>query len=298
MNAILDFVKSIWNDIIVLIFSSNNILFDLLDIAIVTFIIYKVVQYIRQTRAQQLIQGLLVFFVAYVVAQWLNLKALMWIMSMVYLNLIVVVVILFQPELRSLLEKIGRSGNIRNLSKGILGGEENDDKPRQISEICSACAYMSRLKIGALMVFERDTRLNDIVASGTVTDAKITNSLICNIFFKNSPLHDGAMIISDGRIKAASCILPLTQDVEVDPGLGTRHRAALGMSESSDAIVVIVSEETGVISVAQNGAITRGYTLETLKELLTKEFIGDETDQNKKSKIMSLIRKGDASNEK
>ena len=266
LNAIAGFFQYIWNSLVVLV-SSDNLLFSLIDILIVTFVVYKVIQFMRQTRAEQLIKGILIFFLVYFIAQILHLNALKWMISFVVSNFLVVIVILFQPELRGILEKLGRSGiSPFTITKSVEG---NEDILATIEDVCSSVERMHRTKTGAIIVFERKTMLNEIAHTGTVIDSQVSNNLVNNIFFKNSPLHDGAMIIRDNRIYAASCILPLSQNIDIDSTLGTRHRAAIGVSEISDAVVVVVSEETGNISVALGGKLRRNFT----KELLKTELI-------------------------
>lgn len=293
MERVLNFFESIWNNIVVLIFSSDNLLFDLIDILVVTFIVYKIIQFMRQTRAEQLIKGIIVFLIVYFFAQLMNLNALSWIVSMITVNFLVVIVILFQPEIRSILEKLGRSGiSSFTISKG---NDDNTDKLDMIENVCSAAESMQRTKTGALIIIENKTMLNEIVRTGTVIDAECSVNLINNIFFKNSPLHDGAMIIRNNRIYAASCILPLTQNINIDSELGTRHRAAIGVSEICDAAVVVVSEETGNISMASGGKLKRNYTKELLKTELINMLV-DEPERNTERKIKSLFKKKEAGN--
>lgn len=295
MSVIFDFLVDIWNNINVLIFSSNNLLFDIIDILIVTFIVYKAIQFMQETRAEQLLKGIVVFLIVYILALILNLRAFLWIVNLVYVNAIVIIVVLFQPELRSLLEKMGRGG-FSTISQGLTGRDINDNT-EMIDAVCKACVSMHNTKTGALMVIERTTQLSEIAATGTIVDATSSKNLIENVFYPKSPLHDGAMIIRDSRVYAAACILPLTQNHNVDSALGTRHRAAIGVSEISDAIVVVVSEETGIISVAQNGVITRNYSEQTLRELLEKSFAGMENNSNDRKGIRKLFKKKEVSDD-
>lgn len=291
MSTVWNFLTDIWNNIYILIFSSSNSFFDILDILIVTFIIYKCIQFMRETRAEQLMKGIVVFLIAYIVALVLNLKAFLWIVNLVYINAIVVLVVLFQPELRSILERMGRGG-FKAISSTRLSGDESTERVSQmIDAVCKACVSMHNSKTGALIVIERKTQLSEVAATGTIVDAAPSKQLIENVFYPKSPLHDGAMIIRDSRVYAAACILPLTQNTAVDPALGTRHRAAIGVSEICDGIVVIVSEETGIISVAQNGVITRNYTEQTLRELLETAYLGLDDDQNDKKSLLKIFRR-------
>ena len=297
MDVILDFFNYIWNSIRVIL-SPDSFIFSIIDILIVTYVVYKVIQFMRQTRAEQLIKGIIVFVFIFIVAQILQLNAVKWIISMVSVNLLVVIVILFQPELRSILEKIGRSG----LSSFSFSKVDEDQIliNNTIDEVCDAVEFMHKKKTGALIIIERKTMLTEYVDSGTLMDSTISASLINNVFFKNSPLHDGAMIIRNNRIYAASCIMPLSQKVDIDTHLGTRHRAAIGVSEICDAVVIVVSEESGNISMALNGKLKRNYTKETLKielnDLLVPKAEKGATD-NKLKSIIEKIKKNEKAKE-
>lgn len=298
MNTIINFFVDIWQNIYVLLFSSRSFILDILDILIVTFIIYKCIQFMRETRAEQLLKGLVVFFAVYIVALALDLKAFLWIVNLVYVNAIVVIVVLFQPELRSLLERMGRGG-FKSFGQTFTADRPHEATDKMIDAICKACLSMHNTKTGALIVIERKTQLSEVAATGTIVDAAPSKSLVENVFYPKSPLHDGAMIIRDGRIYAAACILPLTQNTSIDPSLGTRHRAAIGVSEICDGIVVVVSEETGIISVAEGGVITRNYTEQTLRRLLELKLISSDDSSAEKSRIRRLLkRKGEKSDEK
>ena len=296
-DAIIDFFKYIWNSFVLLIFSSDNlIIFDILDILIVTFIVYKIIQFMRETRAEQLIKGLVIFVLVYFLAQLFHLNALKWLVSIITMNILVVVVVLFQPEIRSILEKLGRSG-IKAFTLAKSDGE-NESTQKTIDTVCKAAISMQSTKTGALIIIERKTMLNEIAVSGTIVDAAPSVNLINNIFFKNSPLHDGAMIIRNNRVYAASCILPLTQTIDIDSALGTRHRAAIGISEICDAAVVVVSEETGNISMALGGKIKRNFTEELLRKELSDLLI-ENTDSDADNKFKKFFKKkGGEKNEK
>ncbi len=295
-SSVYDFLSNIWNNLIVLIFSSNNIIFDIMDIVAVTFVIYKVIQFMRQTRAQQLIKGLIVFFVVYIIAKLLGLNAISWILSVVIANIIVVLVVLFQPEIRSILERLGRNG-ISSAIKFAKNYDEDDETFQLISVVCKAVDNMRKTKTGALIIIERKTMLDEIVNTGTIIDAKPSVNLIQNIFFKNSPLHDGAMIIRDNRVYAASCILPLSQNPDISSELGTRHRASIGISETCDAVAVIVSEETGAVSLAINGKLSRGYNKESFKENL-KELLTSPKSNENENKFKKIFKKEGRTDEK
>ena len=237
---------------------------DLLDILILAFVIYKGVKLVRETRAVQLIKGLVILLVATQLSSWLQLNALNYILVNAMQVGLIALLVVFQPELRRALEKVGRS------SIGRLFTTNEYDVDHLVSEVCEAVAHLSAEKIGALLVFERKTKLGDIINSGTQLNSDVSAQLLSNIFIPNTPLHDGAVIIRESKILAAACFLPLTQNNNLSKELGTRHRAAIGVSEVADCVVVVVSEETGKISLALNGSMTRNLTPETLGKALTK----------------------------
>ena len=288
LEAILGFLKYIWNSFVVLFFSSGNWFFVIVDIAIVSFIVYKIIQFMRQTRAEQLIKGIFIFFLAYFFANLLHLNALKWMVSILTVNFLVVIVVLFQPELRAILEKLGRSG-LSSLSLTKVNVED-EEIIHTIEVVSNSVEIMQKSKTGSLIIVERTTKLNEIANTGTVIDAECSVNLLNNIFFKNSPLHDGAMLIRDNRVYAASCILPLTQNLDIESTLGTRHRAAIGLSEISDAIVIAVSEETGNISVAIGGKLRRNFTKETLKEELTNLLV-EKREKAPEIKLKNIFSK-------
>lgn len=275
LNSIGAFFSTLWNQIVG-VFSTINVV-DVLDIIAVAFIIYKGIQLVRETRAQLLLKGIVILLVIFLLAQWLDMVSLTWLLTKLFDYAIIAVVIIFQPEIRRALERMGRS----NLS--TFGFSQSPDERRLhmqecIEAACKASQTMQDQKVGALMVFERSTPLGEIINTGTVIDAAPTQPLICNVFYPKSPLHDGAMILRAGRVHAAGCILPLTPNTDLSRELGTRHRAAIGMSENSDAVVVVVSEETGNISIAVNGVITRGFNGVTLRAQLATYLLDDEEE--------------------
>ena len=245
---------------------------DVIDVIIVTVLIYQLLKMIRETRAMQLIKGIAILFVLLQVSVWLNFTTINYLLRNVMQIGLFSVVVIFQPELRSLLERVGRSklGKLIDFSIVQL---ENDEVSRVTKEITEAAVHLSQKRTGALIVLERDTKLGDIVKSGTVLNADITASLIENIFYPNTPLHDGAVIIRNDKIYTAGCLLPLTSNTNLSRELGTRHRAALGMSEVSDAMIIIVSEETGKISIASNGNLTRNLNGETLANAIERAIL-------------------------
>ncbi len=267
MGAILDTIYTIWNQFVYTV--SNVRIFDIIDILIIAFILYKAIEFLRETRAGQLVKGIVFLLALYAFAIAFELAVLRWLLSAVFGSAIVAIAIIFQPELRRLLERVGQT----RLSNLQSGGSESEEVLESIEKICKAAGQMQKTKTGALIVFERKTQLGEIINTGTIVDAAVSESLVGNIFFPKSPLHDGAVIVRDGRIYAASCILPLTQGTAFSSQLGTRHRAAIGMTENSDAIVLIVSEETGIISVAFNGQITRNHTVESAFEEIKEKLI-------------------------
>lgn len=268
------------------IFSFDSVS-DLLDIILVAFVIYSAIKLIRETRAMQLAKGVLILVAAFAFVSLLEMQASKFILSYVFGNLFIILVIIFSPEIRHALESVGRT-SVSNIN--FLNLKNNDDNQKQeiildsINSVCKACADMSDKKIGALIVFQRETILSEISKTGTQLDAAVTKELIENIFFPKAPMHDGAILIKDGRVVSAGCILPLTSKA-VDSNLGTRHRAAIGMSETSDAVVAVVSEETGAISIVEKGNIDRNISSGDLRERLTNFCVKDINDENKIKKI-------------
>ncbi|MTI49747.1 MAG: TIGR00159 family protein [Firmicutes bacterium] len=237
---------------------------DIIDIAIVAFAFYKLFMLIRETRAEQLIKGIILLLVATRMSQILELYTVQWILEKTMTVGVIALLIVFQPELRRALEYLGRS---RLFTKSFV--EIKDEAMTGlIEEIVEAVASLSRQKIGALIVFERDTGLNEVVETGSRINGQVSSGLLINIFIPNTPLHDGAVIIKDETVKAAGCFLPLTDNLHLSKDLGTRHRAALGITEKSDAIAIVVSEETGAISTADNGSLSRYLDIQTLRGTL------------------------------
>ncbi len=267
---------------------SNIRIFDLIDIMLVAMIVYYAIKFFRDTRAKQLVKGIILLFVIWVVAQLLDFITIKWMLTKVLDYAIIALAIIFQPELRRALERMGH-GRFGFFSQGR--DKDREDEIKAIDSVCKAAADMQDKKIGALIVFEQKTPLGEIINTGTKIDAEASPELVGNIFFPKSPLHDGALIIRDGKLVSAGCILPLTSNNDLSKELGTRHRAAVGVSENSDAVVVVVSEETGTISVAKNGKIRRNYNPITLKEELYS--LNDSPDNNNKvvTKVMNVFKK-------
>ncbi len=260
---------------------------DFLDILIVAFLFYWIFKFVRDRRAGKLLIGLVFLTVLLFLSDLLAMRALNFILNAVFSVGIVAVVIVFQPELRTALEKVGGE-SLKNF-KGKLDSDEEAELRAAISEISIAAASLSQSKTGALIVFERSTRLGDYIRTGTIVDAVTSSFLLGNIFFNKAPLHDGAVIIRNSRIHAAGCFLPLSSNNEIVKELGTRHRAAIGMSENSDAVVLVVSEENGVISVAMEGKLRRHFNQKTLETYLTKQLIKED---NKKH-ITKIFKKNE-----
>lgn len=248
---------------------------DVIDILIVAVVLYKLFTLIKETRAEQLIKGIGILLVLTKLSDMAELYTINWILANAMTVGTLALLIVFQPELRRGLEYIGRS---RFLSKSFIE-IRGESMSRVVDEIVEATASLSRQKIGALMVLEKQTGLNEVVETGTKIGGLVTSDLLINIFIPNTPLHDGAVIIKDDIIKAAACFLPLTDSSTVSKELGTRHRAAIGISERSDSLSIIVSEETGAISIAENGTISRYLDSKTLKQILLDMYKPKKEDQ-------------------
>lgn len=268
---------------------------DLVDILFVAIAIYFITRIIRETRAMQLVVGLIFLAVVYGVVSFMDMSASRFILKNVFSNVLLIIVILFGPEIRNILEQVGKGATRNSLRTIIHSGVALDvaEINHAIDATCKACVDMSDNKIGALIVFENEMMLGDIVNTGTEIHAKTSKEMIENVFFPKSPLHDGAMIIRDGKIFAAGCILPLTTDTDISSSLGTRHRAAIGLSQQTDAIVFVVSEETGAISVAQNGNLTTNISSGDMRDILIKNFIpsGSSSDDKIITKLVRRIKK-------
>ncbi len=259
----------------------ENISFiDIIDIACVSVLLYYLFKFIRDRRAGKLALGVLLLFVAEIISSIADMYLLQYIMQNIFQIGFITLVILFQPEIRSVLEKVGTQP-LKGLKS--IGETRNVSSVQNIvDEVTSAVYDLSESKTGALIVFERTTKLGDMILTGTVIDAYPASFLIKNIFFNKAPMHDGALIIRDNRLYAAGCLLPLSNNPDIIKDLGTRHRAGIGMSENSDAVVVIVSEETGVISTSVEGVLVRGYNRARLEKFLIAELTGESQQEKKK----------------
>jgi len=285
VNMFIDKLNELWN-----IISRNISTFrvaDAIDIAVVAILLYFVFKFIRDRRAGKLAAGIVTLILLLAVGNLVDMRVMSYLMQNVFQIGIIAIVIVFQPELRAVLEKVG-GGSIKSVRS--IGDFKNSDDGgmKLVCAVTDAAVDLSSTKTGALIVFERTTKLGDLVLTGTVIDSAVSEPLIKNIFFKNSPLHDGALIIRDDRLYAAGCLLPLSANQEISRDLGTRHRAALGMSENSDAVVLIISEETGTISIALDGEIKRGYSKETLTDELCSLLEINDKNTGLRSKLGHL----------
>lgn len=252
---------------------------DAVDIIIVAFLIYGVVKLVRETRAGQLVKGLFLLVVLFIISSYFNLVMVSRVLAYFFQFAFVAILIVFQPEIRKALEQVGRNNVGQSIAAVVTGRDRSYDRAqirKAINAVVDGVGILQQLKMGALIVFERKTKLGDIIETGTQINCEPSGQIVGNIFFNKAPLHDGAMIIRDGMIHAAGCILPLTKNTSVSAELGTRHRAALGVSEESDAVVVVVSEETGQISVAVNGVLACRFTRDTLRDVLEGYLIPQE----------------------
>lgn len=246
---------------------------DIIDMGIVAFVFYKLYMLIRKTRAEQLIKGILVLLIATQVSGWQQLHVINWILRNTMTVGLIALLIVFQPELRRALEYIGRT---KFLTKSITDIEEEEIK-NIVDELIKAVDFLSGKKIGALIIIERETGLSEIIETGTQINGKISSELLINTFIPNTPLHDGAVVIRKDQILAAGCLLPLTDNPNISRALGTRHRAGIGITEKSDSMAIIVSEETGNISVAENGKIIRFLNIEKLSQILLQSYRAEES---------------------
>ena len=260
-------------------------IFDIIDILVVAFIIYKVLGFIRDSRAQQLVKGILVLVAVFLLSGFLNLNTLNWMLKSTMTVGIIALVILFQPELRRVLERVGRAGF---LVERFLG--DKSKAKSVVDAFVDAVDAFSSTRTGALIVIEREVSLGDVAENGTILNADVSAELLGNIFYKGSPMHDGAAIIRGEKVFAAGCVLPLTARLDIGKELGTRHRAAIGITENSDAVAIVVSEENGIISVARDGKISRFLDSKALEKLLLTLYLDEEKENNSKG-ILGLKKK-------
>lgn len=277
LNKVFEAIASWWEWMVSI--AMNFQFKDAVDIIIVAFLIYGVVKLVRETRAGQLVKGLFLLVVLFIISSYFNLVMVSRVLAYFFQFAFVAILIVFQPEIRKALEQVGRNNVGQSIAAVVTGRDRSYDRAqirKAINAVVDGVGILQQLKMGALIIFERKTKLGDIIETGTQINCEPSGQIVGNIFFNKAPLHDGAMIIRDGMIHAAGCILPLTKNTSVSAELGTRHRAALGVSEESDAVVVVVSEETGQISVAVNGVLARRFTRDTLRDVLEGYLIPQE----------------------
>ena len=277
LNKVFEAIASWWEWMVSI--AMNFQFKDAVDIIIVAFLIYGVVKLVRETRAGQLVKGLFLLVNLFIISSYFNLVMVSRVLAYFFQFAFVAILIVFQPEIRKALEQVGRNNVGQSIAAVVTGRDRSYDRAqirKAINAVVDGVGILQQLKMGALIVFERKTKLGDIIETGTQINCEPSGQIVGNIFFNKAPLHDGAMIIRDGMIHAAGCILPLTKNTSVSAELGTRHRAALGVSEESDAVVVVVSEETGQISVAVNGVLARRFTRDTLRDVLEGYLIPQE----------------------
>lgn len=277
LNKVFEAIASWWEWMVSI--AMNFQFKDAVDIIIVAFLIYGVVKLVRETRAGQLVKGLFLLVVLFIISSYFNLVMVSRVLAYFFQFAFVAILIVFQPEIRKALEQVGRNNVGQSIAAVVTGRDRSYDRAqirKAINAVVDGVGILQQLKMGALIVFERKTKLGDIIETGTQINCEPSGQIVGNIFFNKAPLHDGAMIIRDGMIHAAGCILPLTKNTSVSAELGTRHRAALGVSEESDAVVVVVSEETEQISVAVNGVLARRFTRDTLRDVLEGYLIPQE----------------------
>ncbi|MDE8727945.1 diadenylate cyclase CdaA [Ruminococcus bromii] len=277
LNKVFEAIASWWEWMVSI--AMNFQFKDAVDIIIVAFLIYGVVKLVRETRAGQLVKGLFLLVILFIISSYFNLVMVSRVLAYFFQFAFVAILIVFQPEIRKALEQVGRNNVGQSIAAVVTGRDRSYDRAqirKAINAVVDGVGILQQLKMGALIVFERKMKLGDIIETGTQINCEPSGQIVGNIFFNKAPLHDGAMIIRDGMIHAAGCILPLTKNTSVSAELGTRHRAALGVSEESDAVVVVVSEETGQISVAVNGVLARRFTRDTLRDVLEGYLIPQE----------------------
>lgn len=268
---------------------------DIIDILAIAFIIFSLFKLVKETRAAQLLKGVVALLIIYLISSLCGLMMLTSLLRTFFEASVILVAIIFQPEIRKYLEQMGRNNTYKKYIKLITHREKSDEwkmaVKKSIIDAADTALLFSHSKTGALLVFERETKLSDIAATGTIVNADTSVSLFGNIFFNKAPLHDGASIVRDGKLFAAGCILPLTDNKNVDINLGTRHRAGLGISEQSDAVVLIVSEETGVISLAINGVLYRNFTRDRLIDKLEALLLENTDDDSAAAGLLQKIRR-------
>lgn len=273
MERVSEFLATVWGYIVNIVHLVS--FWDILDMAIIAFFIYKLLTFVRKTNSASLIKGIFLLLAALWFSNVLHLSVVNYLLSRAFEMGLFMLIVVFQPEIRSILEKVGNS----KLSGIFTGKQPTGNLDNAIVQTVLACSDMSDTRTGALIVFERSNNLDAYIKTGTIVDAAPAVELLKNIFYNKAPLHDGAVIIRNGRIAGAACMLPLSGNSNISSALGMRHRAGIGMSEKSDAVVVIVSEETGDISVATEGMLRRGLKPETLEKLIRAELMPDDSEK-------------------
>ncbi len=280
-----------WFSNLISLFSTFK-LADLIDIIIIAILIYGILKLVRDTRAEQLLKGIFLILLFYALASIFNLTMVTSILKVFLDFSVIIIFIIFQPEIRKALEQLGRSKLSKSYLKifqgGLMSNADRDNEIKAISDVADSAVLFSHTRTGALFVFERETKLTDIASTGTILNCDTSTAIFGNLFFNKAPLHDGACIVRGGKIFAAGCILPLNSKEDGRRDIGTRHRAAIGMSEVSDALVVVVSEETGQISVAVNGVLTRDYDRDSLVSRLEEYLLPADVE---KAEIPSIFKK-------
>lgn len=288
LATIIDIFNQIWNIIM------SIKLIDIIDILVLSYLIYNLWKLVRETRAGLLVKGIIFLLLAYLLVRLLEMKTLTFILSNAFNVGLFALLVIFQPELRRALEKVGRS-KVTKIGLLAMANSQDDITSKwetAIEAIVDSCEELSATTTGALIVIERQSRLGEQIDTGTIMNALPSRELFGNIFYPKTPLHDGAVIMRDGIILAAACFLPKPQKEElINKQLGSRHRAAIGMSENSDAVIIVVSEETGTISVAENGELTRNFTRDSLKKLLRNKLIPEKPEMAEKEKWHGFRRK-------
>ena len=292
-----DFIQVSGNTLRIGFFSMTFTWSGILEILIFAVLAYYIIMWFKRSKAWNLLKGLGLLLAVYIVASLLKLDNLAFIFEKLFSSIVLAVIIIFQPEIRRGLEQIGTKNLFRelipNVNAGTYAGGLNE---RSVDEITNALTYMGRNKVGALIVIERNLPLDDIIETGITLDAEISTALLEQIFEKNTPLHDGAVVICNNRVVAATCLLPLSQNMDISKELGTRHRAGLGMSEASDCVTLIVSEETGAMSIAVAGDLKRRVTPQEIREELG--VLPEEAQTGKKPSLFARIRKEVGSDER
>jgi len=254
---------------------------DILDIAIIAFLIFKIITFVRKTNSTNIIKGIAILVFVLILSSAMHLRVVNYLLSSAFEIGVLAVIVLFQPELRRILEQLGQSYLVGLFDRRM----DKKAVESTINQIVLSCSDMSKTRTGALIVFERNNNLDSYIRSGTMVNADVASELIKNIFYDKAPLHDGAIIIRDGRIAGAACMLPLSGNTSLSRDIGMRHRAAVGISERTDCVVAIVSEETGAISVAVDGMLKRDLTVDTFEMILRNELTEAETQDTKKTKF-------------